>query len=104
MGYRNLDKYDANSVELWGTPGYVREGLVRHNRIVRELAVEEERAKERPDLDGQEVMALLGIPGGPDVGQALRMLLEHRRTVGPLDHDEAVALLREWWAARVKAQ
>lgn len=40
LGYRNLDKYDANGVELWGTPEYVREGLVRHNRIVRELAVE----------------------------------------------------------------
>ena len=69
-------------------------------RRVRELAVDEERARERPDLDGQQVMALLGIPGGPAVGRALRMLLDHRRTIGPLDHDEAVAVLREWWSAQ----
>ena len=42
-------------------------------RRVRELAVDEERARERPDLDGQQVMELLGIPGGPVVGRALRM-------------------------------
>ncbi len=65
---------------------------------IRELALEEERAKERPDLNGEEVMAILGVAGGPVVGRALKMLLEHRRTVGPLDRDEAEALLRSWWA------
>lgn len=67
---------------------------------IRSLAMEEERAKERPDLNGQEVMEILGIGGGPAVGQALAMLLEHRRTHGPLEHDGAVTLLRDWWANR----
>jgi poly(A) polymerase len=76
---------------------------VLHQRVddlevrIRELALEEERAKERPDLNGEEVMALLGVPGGPIVGRALKMLLEHRRTIGPLDRDEAEALLKSWW-------
>lgn len=64
---------------------------------IRALAVEEERAKERPDLDGAAVMALLGVAGGPIVGQALRMLLEHRRTHGAMERVEAEALLTAWW-------
>jgi lysophospholipase L1-like esterase len=39
-GYRNPDNYDARPLEFWGKPAYVREGLARYNRIVRELAVE----------------------------------------------------------------
>lgn len=66
---------------------------------VRELALEEERKAERPDLNGEDVMELLGVQGRP-VGEALRMLLEHKRANGPLDRDEAIALLRSWWAER----
>jgi lysophospholipase L1-like esterase len=39
-GYRNPEKYDAYPLEFWGKPAYVREGLARHNKIIRELAVE----------------------------------------------------------------
>ncbi len=67
---------------------------------IRTLAAEEERAKERPDLNGQDVMELLGISGGPAVGRALAMLLDHKRQHGPLAHDEAVAILRTWWPDR----
>lgn len=67
---------------------------------IRNLALDEERAKERPDLNGQEVMELLGISGGPAVGKALALLLEHRRTNGALERDDAIALLRQWWADR----
>jgi poly(A) polymerase len=66
---------------------------------VRGLALEAERNAERPDLNGEDVMELLGIAGRP-VGEALRMLLDHKRTHGPLEHDDAVALLRNWWAER----
>jgi poly(A) polymerase len=66
---------------------------------VRSLAIEEERKAERPDLNGEDVMELLGVTGRP-VGDALRMLLEHKREHGPMEHDHAVTLLRSWWAER----
>ena len=56
----------------------------------------------RPDLDGQAVMAHLGLPPGPAVGQALAMLLEARLEEGPLERDEALARLDAWYAARDK--
>jgi poly(A) polymerase len=68
---------------------------------VRALAIEEERKAERPDLNGEDVMELLGVTGRP-VGDALRMLLEHKRAHGPMEHDDAVALLRAWWDERDK--
>ena len=45
-------------------------------------------------------MELPDIPPGRVVGEARSMLPEHARQHGALDRDEAVALLRSWWAAR----
>jgi poly(A) polymerase len=67
---------------------------------IAELAEQEELAALRPDLDGQEVMAHLGIEPGPEVGQALAFLLELRLEEGPLGRDEALARLDTWWATR----
>src|SRR5947199_376294 len=64
-------------------------------RITR-LAAEEDLARIRPDLDGNAIMELLGIPPGPLVGQAWRYLRELRLERGPLAHDEAVAELYRW--------
>jgi poly(A) polymerase len=66
-------------------------------RITR-IAAEEDLARVRPDLDGNEIMRLLGIPPGPLVGQAWRHLKEVRLDRGPLTHDEAEAELRRWAA------
>ena len=66
-------------------------------RIAR-LAAEEDLARVRPDLDGNAIMELLGIPPGPLVGQAWRHLKELRLERGPLEHDEAVAELYRWAA------
>jgi poly(A) polymerase len=60
------------------------------------LAEEEELARIRPDLDGNEIMALLGIRPGPLVGKAYQHLLELRMEHGPLGHDRAVEELRRW--------
>jgi poly(A) polymerase len=68
-------------------------------RIAR-LAEEEELRAIRPDLDGRQVMALLGLPPGPLVGEALRFLLELRLERGPMSHEEATAELRRWWKER----
>jgi hypothetical protein len=37
VGYNNPEKYDQYPVELWGSSGFVREGLKRHNNILREI-------------------------------------------------------------------
>jgi poly(A) polymerase len=66
-------------------------------RIAR-IAAEEDLARVRPDLDGNEIMRLLGLPPGPLVGKAWRYLKELRLDRGPLDHDEAIAELRKWAA------
>jgi poly(A) polymerase len=64
-------------------------------RIAR-LAEEEDLRRVRPDLDGNEIMRLLGLPPGPMVGRAWKHLKELRLDRGPLDHDEAVAELLRW--------
>lgn len=61
------------------------------------LKTQEELDAVRPDLDGNEIMQLLGIPPGPLVGQAYRFLLARRMADGPLSHDRAVAELRQWY-------
>ncbi|MBM2616900.1 CCA tRNA nucleotidyltransferase [Actinoplanes sp. LDG1-06] len=64
-------------------------------RIAR-LAEEEDLARVRPDLDGNAIMELLGVPPGPVVGQAWRFLKELRLDRGPLTRDEAEAELFKW--------
>jgi poly(A) polymerase len=60
------------------------------------LAEAEDLAKVRPDLDGNEIMRILGLPPGPLVGKAWRHLKELRLDHGPLDYDQAVAALMDW--------
>ncbi|MCK0175975.1 MULTISPECIES: CCA tRNA nucleotidyltransferase [Mycobacteriaceae] len=67
---------------------------------IAELAAKEDLQRVRPDLDGNEIMSLLGIPAGPQVGEAWKYLKELRLDRGPLSHDEAVAELLAWWNAR----
>ncbi len=63
---------------------------------IAELAEAEDLARVRPDLDGNEIMRLLGLPPGPLVGQAWRFLKDLRLDNGPLPHEDAVAALVEW--------
>jgi len=68
-------------------------------RIAR-LSEEEELGSLRPDLDGDQIMAILGIPPGREVGEAYRFLLELRLDEGPLGEDVATAALLRWWGER----
>ena len=68
-------------------------------RIAR-LSEEEELASIRPDLDGTQIMEILGIEPGPTVGAAYRFLLELRLDEGPQSYDDAKAALLAWWAGR----
>lgn len=67
---------------------------------IERLKAEEELRTIRPDLDGKAVMEHLGLSPGPVIGQAMAFLLELRLEHGPLEPDDALARLDEWWAAR----
>ncbi|MFT8395008.1 MAG: CCA tRNA nucleotidyltransferase [Propionibacterium sp.] len=62
-----------------------------------ELAAQEELKSIRPDLDGNQIMSILGVPPGPQVGKAYNYLLNLRMDRGPLGADEAEHELRAWW-------
>jgi poly(A) polymerase len=67
---------------------------------IAKLAEEEELSKIRPDLDGAQVMKLLGISPSADVGKALDFLMELRMEHGPLGEERATEELLQWWKAR----
>ncbi|WP_351230195.1 CCA tRNA nucleotidyltransferase [Streptomyces sp. NPDC002133] len=64
---------------------------------IAQLKEQEELDSIRPDLDGNEIMEILGIGPGPVVGEAYKALLELRLENGPMEHEAAVAALKEWW-------
>jgi poly(A) polymerase len=61
------------------------------------LMEQEELLKIRPDLDGNQIMQILGIKAGPIVGKAYDYLLELRLEKGPLGEKEAEQELLNWW-------
>jgi poly(A) polymerase len=67
---------------------------------IAQLAEEDRKAAERPDMDGQAVMAYLGIPPGPAIGRALAFLLELKRVEGTLPQEELERRLDAWWASQ----
>lgn len=64
---------------------------------IADLREKEELDSIRPDLDGEQIMRLLGLRPGPDVGRAYQFLLAQRMEHGPLEAEEAEARLLEWW-------
>jgi poly(A) polymerase len=69
-------------------------------RRIEELREWEELDAIRPEIDGNGVMKLLGVPPGPVVGRALEFLLELRIDEGPIGEEEAARRLRDWWVAQ----
>jgi poly(A) polymerase len=64
------------------------------------IAEAEGKAAVRPDLDGEQIMAILGLKPSREVGEAYAFLLELRLDEGPLDAGEAENRLRTWWSER----
>ena len=64
------------------------------------LMEEEELNKIRPDLDGAQVMHILGIKPSPQVGKAMNFLMELRMDRGPIGEEAATEELLQWWKAR----
>ena len=67
---------------------------------IERLAEAEELGAMRPDLDGNQIMEILGVGPGREVGEAYRHLLELRMDEGPLGEERAREELLAWWAQR----
>jgi poly(A) polymerase len=73
--------------------GEVRAGVER-------LAAAGELDDLGPVLDGAEVMAVLGLTPGPEVGEAMAFLEELRLSEGVRSPEEVGARLVAWWESR----
>ena len=62
------------------------------------LMEQEELEKIRPDLNGEEIMTILGVKPSPIVGKAYQYLLDLRMERGPLGLEAATAELLTWWS------
>jgi poly(A) polymerase len=63
---------------------------------IAELSEREELARIRPELDGNEIMAILRVPPGPVVGKARDFLLELRIVEGELGRERVTQELLRW--------
>jgi poly(A) polymerase len=63
------------------------------------LREQEELDKIRPELDGEQIMRILGLQPGPLVGQAWNYLLELRLSEGMVGQERATQELLRWAAA-----
>ncbi len=68
-------------------------------RRIAELSEQEELARIRPELDGNEIMRILGVSPGPLVGRAYDFLLELRLEQGELGRERVTQELLRWAAA-----
>ncbi|MDP9067680.1 MAG: CCA tRNA nucleotidyltransferase [Actinomycetota bacterium] len=64
------------------------------------LAEQEQLHQMRPDLDGAQISAYLGIPPSRTIGEARQFLLDARVDDGPLGEEEAYRRLDGWARAR----
>jgi poly(A) polymerase len=63
---------------------------------VRRYVRDAELARLRPELNGNDIMRILGIPGGPLVGKAYNFLLELRIDQGLIGPERATQELLRW--------
>jgi poly(A) polymerase len=65
---------------------------------VKELQKKEDFDAIRPDLNGSQIMTILGIGAGPEVGKAYKHMLDYRLDNGPVEEDQARTELLRWWS------
>jgi len=65
---------------------------------VKELQAKEDLSRVRPEVNGQEIMSLLHLTPGPQVGAAYKHMLDFRLENGEVGHDTAVSELLRWAA------
>jgi poly(A) polymerase len=67
---------------------------------IEKLKAAEELAAVRPELNGNEIGQILGVPPGKVIGEAYRFLLAVRLDDGLIGKDAARERLLAWWAER----
>jgi len=65
---------------------------------IAELSEQEELGKIRPELDGHDIIRILGLTPGPLVGDAYDYMMELRMTRGLIGRDQATKALLDWAA------
>lgn len=70
-------------------------------RRIAEIREQEELDSIRPDLNGEQIMQILGVGPGRIIGEAYRFLLDLRLDEGPLDEATATLRLQEWANSRL---
>ena len=83
---------------FYATALWLRGAFADLEHRIEKLAEREKLDAVRPDLDGRQIMDILGISPGPAVGQAYQFLLAQRMEHGPLGAQRAEEVLRRWWA------
>ena len=78
----------------------LHDALDRFEVRIARLAREQAHKELRPEMNGDEVMAHLGLEPGPEVGRAMKFLLELRRTEGELGGTEVRHRLDTWWSSQ----
>ena len=66
---------------------------------IEQLRKQEEIDAIRPEIDGVEIMEVLGVPQGPLVGKARKFVMGIRMEQGIIGKDRVIAELRRWAAA-----
>lgn len=79
---------------------YLRAAYDDLEQRITALKEQEQLNSIRPELDGQEIMELLGISPSPAVGSAYRFLLDLRMEEGEVGREVAEQRLREWWSTQ----
>lgn len=74
----------------------IQAGIDELEERIAVLSAQEELARLRPPIDGNQVMDYLGIEPGPTVGEVMDLLLEKRIEEGPYSPEEAFEVVREW--------
>lgn len=54
----------------------------------------------RPDLTGEDIMRILDLKPGREVGEAYKFLMELRLDQGPIGAEAAEKVLLDWWRSR----
>ncbi len=67
---------------------------------ITKLQEQEELDALRPDLNGAQIMEILGIGPGREVGEAYKFLMELRLDQGPQSQQSAEQQLLHWWSER----
>ena len=76
----------------------IQEWIDDLERRIAELAEEDRKAAERPQIDGAAVMAHLDIEPGREVGQIMKWLMDLKRSEGVLDDVDLLARLDAFYA------